>query len=74
VVRTFTDADGTFTARGDVRIVSTGDPAVFEVVGRWAIVSTTGADAGLHGAGSIREVFDTAAGVITGEWSGSLVT
>jgi len=40
VVRTFTDAEGTFSARGDVRILATSDPAVFDVVGRWAIVSS----------------------------------
>jgi len=72
VDRTFTGADGTFTMRGDVRLVATSSPTVLGIVGRWAILSGTGAYAGMHGAGTIDEVLDFNVG-ITGIWSGIIV-
>src|SRR5688572_9440869 len=56
--RTFTSSAGTFTARGDVRILPTETPGVFDVTGRWAVVAGTGAYADLHAAGMITETFN----------------
>lgn len=74
VVRTFRGEDGTLRMRGDVRIVPTAAPGVFDVVGRWAVLSGTRDYSAVHGAGEIAEVFDTNAGQIVGTWTGVLVT
>jgi hypothetical protein len=73
VFRTFDGANGTFLARGDVRIAETADPDVLAVTGRWAIVRGTGAYEELHGAGTITETFYVEAGVLRGTWQGGVV-
>jgi hypothetical protein len=70
VVRTFTGAEGTFSARANVRITATGDPDVLAVTGWWAVLSGTGAYENLRGAGTIAEFFNTSTGVIQGTWQG----
>jgi hypothetical protein len=72
--RTFTGADGTFTARADVTLTATADPSVIDVTGRWAVTSGTGAYLGLHGAGRVHESFDTSVPAITGTWTGWVTT
>jgi hypothetical protein len=74
VFRTFTGAHGTFSVRADVQLTPTANPGVFTVTGRWAVISGTGAYAGLHGAGTINETFDSNAGTLVGVWTGQLVT
>jgi hypothetical protein len=71
--RTFTGAEGTFTARFDVTISPTADPNVLAVTGRWAVTSGTGDYGDVHGAGWIHESFDTSVGVIAGTWTGKVV-
>ena len=73
VVRTFIGAEGTFSARGDVRITTTDDPNVLAVKGAWAVLRGTGAYENLHGAGTIAESFDTSTGVIQGTWQGKVL-
>lgn len=68
--RTFTGSNGAFVARADARIVPTGQPGVFDVTGRWAVIGGTGDYAELHGRGMISETFDAAAGTVAGTWAG----
>lgn len=70
--RTLTGSAGTFTVRGDVRIVPTDTPGVFDVVGRWTVISGTGAYGTLHGGGTISETFNAVAGTVVGVWTGSV--
>jgi hypothetical protein len=70
--RTLTGSAGTFTVRGDVRIVPTDTPGVFDVVGHWTVISGTGAYEDLHGAGTISETFNAVAGTVVGVWTGSV--
>ena len=72
VFRTFTAAGGAFVARADVRILPTSDDSRLAVGGPWAVVSSTGDLAGLHGAGWVNEVIDLNVGQISGSWSGSV--
>jgi hypothetical protein len=72
VVRTWVGSDGTWNARADVKIIATGDPGVFDVVGTWAVTSGTGGYARLHGTGTLEELFDANAGTVIGTWEGSV--
>jgi hypothetical protein len=71
VFRTWIGADGTWTARADVKIVATGEPGVFDVAGTWVAISGTGEYAALHGSGTAHEVFDANAGTVIGTWVGA---
>jgi hypothetical protein len=73
VFRTFTGAGGTFTVRGDVRIVPTSDPLRLDVTGRWAVVTGTGEYEALHGGGQITEVIDMSVGQLSGTWTGTVI-
>jgi hypothetical protein len=70
--RTFTGAAGTFRVRGDVRIVPTDTPGVFDVVGHWTIISGTGGYGNLHGGGRVSETFNAVTGSVVGVWTGSV--
>ena len=72
--RTLTGRFGTLTLRFDVRLIPTSDPNVFAVTGRWSALRGTGSYAALHGAGTVDEVFNVAAGTVGGNWSGFMVT
>jgi len=70
--RTWNGSDGTWGARADVKIIATAEPGVFDVVGTWAVISSTGYYADLHGTGTLKEVFDANAGTVIGTWQGSV--
>jgi hypothetical protein len=73
VVRTFTGAEGSFSARATVRITATDDPNVLAVTGWWAVLSGTVAYVNLRGAGTVAEFFNTSTGVIQGTWQGQVL-
>jgi hypothetical protein len=73
-VRVFSGEDGTFTAVANVQIRPSDDPDVaFYVVGKWAIITGTGAYADAHGGGSISEELVVATGSLVGTWTGRIV-
>jgi hypothetical protein len=71
--RTFVGSGGTLTTRYDVRLVATTDPNVFDVTGHWTVLRGTGIFGSEAGTGPIAEVFDAAAGTVSGVWSGFVV-
>jgi hypothetical protein len=72
VSRTWTGAEGTWSARAVVKVIATSEPGVFDVVGTWAVTSGTGGYATLHGTGTLEELFDANAGTVIGTWQGSV--